>query len=306
MANEVFESVIAHSLKATLDDIIDDPTDGLESSMFHPKWCEQPDMQDAYEDVLEMGGPGLAAEKPEGQEMGTGAINEGALTRYIARTFALRLIVTEEALEDSKYPQAIKAARRLKRAMYKTQDIDATNMLVRGWNSSYVGGDGKPLFSTTHTMPGGGTYSNTMATPMSPSRMAVIVAASAVKKFPGHDGVLGDNYMIKGVVCPVDQWAVWAEVIKSKNAPEAGQFNAINVVNSEMEMAETIAIPYWSNTTTNYAFITDAEGGPNVRHRRKPRSRSWVENSQEVMMYSVSARWARGWSDGRALYGVQA
>jgi hypothetical protein len=306
MAGEVFESVIAHTLKETLDSIIDDPTDGLEGKLFLRKWCEEMDMKDAYEDVLEMAGPGLASEVAEGQEIPPGSLKEGTLTRYIARKFGLKLVVTEEAMEDTKYPNAIKAARRLKRAMYKTADIDATNMLVRGWNTAYVGGDGLPLFSASHTLPHGGTYSNTMATPMSPSRMTVIVASSAVKKFPGHDGVVGDNYRLKGVVCPVEQWAVWAEIMKSTYAPEPGQFNAINVVNSEMEMGDAVAIPYWGNTTTNYAFLTDADGGPCVRWRRKPRSRSWVENSQETMSYAISARWSRLWSNGRAMYGVQA
>src|SRR3954464_4947112 len=113
----VFTSVIAHSLQATLNTIIDDDTDGVEGALVMKKWLKQQEMDGAYEDDMEMGGPGLAYEKPEGQEMGTGGSKEGPITRYLARPFALKMLVTEEALEDKKYDKAINAARRLKRAM---------------------------------------------------------------------------------------------------------------------------------------------------------------------------------------------
>jgi hypothetical protein len=71
-------------------------------------------MSDHYEDDLEMGGPALASEKPEGTEISVGAMREGVLTRYFARTFALRIIVTEEAMEDKKYDQVINAELRKK------------------------------------------------------------------------------------------------------------------------------------------------------------------------------------------------
>jgi hypothetical protein len=300
----VFTSVIAHSLQETLNTIIDDDTDGVESSLLLAKYCKQQSMDGAYEDDLEMGGPGLAYEKPEGSEMGTGSIKEGPVTRYIARTFALKMLVTEEALEDKKYDKAINAARRLKRAMYKTADIDACNMLVRMFNPIYTGGDGQPLASASHTLPGGGTWSNIMATPMSPSRQAVIIATSAMRKFPGHDGIT-EGVEPKKIVCPTEQWAVWAGITRSTKAPEPGANNEINVVNSDLDL-QVIPIKYWTNTTTNYAFITDAENGLSFRWRRKPRSRTWVDNDQELMKYGISSRWARGWSEPRAVYGVQA
>lgn len=303
MSTTIFRSHIARQLQETLDDVILDDTEGLQSKLFYKKWMDEESMDGAYVDVLEVGGPGLASEKPEGTSMAVGSLKEGTLTRAIARTFALRMNITEEAMEDGKYKEAINLKKFQKRAMFKTMDIDATNVLVRGWNTSYVGGDQLPLFSASHTLPHGGTFSNTMATPMSPSRSAVIIASTAVRKLPGHDGIT-EGYMLKKVVCPVDQWAVWAGIIKSTRVPES-DFNEINVVNSEMDLS-VVAIPYWSNTTTNYAFRTSAEGAPTFYTRRRAKSRTWVENSQEVMSSSISARWARIWQDPRSMYGVEA
>lgn len=298
-----FTGTIYHALKATLDTIIDDKTDGIESKSDFPKWMKVRGMTDNYEDDLEMGGPGLAAEVAEGEEIPTGEIREGVITRYRAKKYGLRLIVSEEAVEDNKYDRVINMAGRLKRAMHKTADIDATNILVRATSTSYPGGDGLPLASASHTLPAGGTFSNLMATPMTPSRMAVIIATSQIRKYPGHDGVTEGAMPVK-VVYPVEQWAMWDGILKSEKAPEPGAFNEINVA-ARMDLTG-VALKYWDNTTTNYAFITDVENGLNFRWRRKPRSRTWVENSQEMMQYSISARWARGWSDPRCVLFVDA
>ncbi len=298
-----FTGTIFHAMKATIDTIIDDKTDGVESKLDFPKFMTVKGMSDNYEDDLETGGPGLAAEVAEGEEIPSGEIREGTLTRYRARKYGLRLIVSEEAVEDNKYDRVINMAGRLKRAIYKTADIDATNILVRATSTAYPGGDGLPLASASHTLPAGGTFSNLMATPMTPSRMAVIIATSQIRKYPGHDGVT-EGFMPEKIVYPVEQWAAWDGILGSKNAPEPGAFNEINVAN-RLNLTG-VPLKFWDNTTTNYAFITDCENGLNWRWRRKPRSRSWVENSQEMMQYSISARWARGWSDPRCVLFVDA
>ena len=298
----VFTGVIADALVETLGEIIDDPTDGYDRKAVFHRWCDEPDMDSHWEDDMEMAGPGLAHEKTEGGEIASGTIKEGYITRYLARTFGLKILVTSEAMEDVKYPKVIKAAGRLKRAMWKTVDIDATNMLVRAFNSQYVGGDGQPLASTAHTLPNGGTFSNVMATPMSPSRSAFIIARSMAMKLPGHDGTIEGNE-IKAVLYPVDQWAVWEGLVKSTKAPESSS-NEINVANTHD--FELIPVKHWTNTTTNYIFLTDADNGLQVRWRRKPKSATWTENANETMLYSITSRWARGWSDPRCVIACQA
>lgn len=298
----VFTGAIYHALKATLSEIIDDKLDGYERDADYRSWCEVKTMEDNYEDDQEYGGLGLASEVSEGDEIPAAQLREGITTTYRARKFGVRLVVSEEAIEDNKYDKVISAAKRLKRSMYKTQDIDATAMLVRAESSSYVGGDNVALASSSHSIPGGGTFSNTMATPMSPSRMAVIQMTSAVKKLPGHDG-LTEGYMPEAILCPVEQWAVWDGILNTDKVPESNN----NEINSVRKLSLKLhTLKFWDNTTTNWAVKTSCENGPQVRVRRKPKSRTWVENSQELMNYAISARWARGWSDARSIYFVGA
>ncbi len=304
LATTVFVGTVFHSLKKTLDNIVDDRLDGYQDRLLMPKYFDESEMEDAYVDDLEMAGPGLASRKTDGAQIPMGTIREGVLTRYMAYTFGLGIAVTEEAMEDRKYPQVIDAARRLKRALYKTVDYDAANVLIRAFNTAYVGGDGLPLCSASHTLPNGGTFSNTMATPLSPSRQALVIATTQIRKFPAHDGLF-DFFLPKCINCPVDQWEAWAVILGAERAPEPGEFNAPNVFNQDMKL-DLYPNQYWSNTTTNWIVGTDVENGLSWKWRRKPRSKTWVNNEQDILMYSITARWARLWSDPRCVLGSQA
>ena len=300
----VSTAVIAGSLKETLESIVDDDTDGAMSNLQIFKVLDEKTMKDNFEDDLEYGGPGMLVEKPEATEVQAGSIKEGYLTRYMARTFALKIIVSDEAMEDKKYDQVINAQKRLLRAAGKTVEIDGALIFARMFSSSYPGGDGLCLANSAHTLPHGGTWSNIMATPQSPSVAAVITATTQIRKFPGHDGII-QGYDPECVVCPVDQWAAWSVILNSTNKPEAGEFNAINVVHHDLDL-DVYPLKHWSNTTTNWGMKTDADNGLKWLWKRKPKGRAWVDNDFEVKKTSVSYRSARGWSDARCFLGVNA
>lgn len=296
----IFTSAIADGLKLTLDEVVDDSLSNYKAKALFSKYMTVTNMSDNYEDDLEMGGPGLAVETGEGTEIPAGTIREGQLTRYLSRKFSLKLIVTEEAVEDNKYPQILMLGERLGRALYKTVDIDSANIFIRATNTSYTGSDGVPLASASHTLPNGGTFSNLMATAMSPSRIAMTVVATAMHKLPGHDGII-EGYEPKMIVCPEEQRYVWRGILGSEKAPEPGQFNQINVVKTDMDI-ELCPIKYWTTTTTKWGVISDADNGLKFKWRRKPRKRDWVDNDQEVYKHAISARWSRGWTDARGFF----
>lgn len=301
----LFSAAVYDTLKATLNSIVGDPDDGVESNLVAKKWLRIEGMPDAWVDDLTMAGPGLAAEMDEGDEIPEGDMREGYIKRYIARKFGLKMILTDEVMEDTKYPQAIKAAKRLKRAMWKTFDIDMTLMLIRAFDADYVGGDNVALGSASHTLAHGGTFSNIMAVPMSPSVLALTTARTQLATMPGFDGIV-QGYEMKKVLYPPAQWAVWSVLLNSMGHPDAGEFNAINVVSHDLK-PDPVEIKYWNTTDTNWAILTDAdEDGLKAKFRRRPRSNTWLENGNETVMHSLTARWANGWTDPRHFYGVNA
>jgi hypothetical protein len=301
--NVIYQSTVASNLKEVLDQIVDDKMDGLEEQLQIKQYFDVSGMKDAYEDDLEMGGPALASEKTEGAEMTLGSLKEGVITRYIARTFGMKMIISDEAKEDSKYPEVINLFKRLKLSLYLTADYDGAAVPARGWNSSYVGADGVSLFNSAHTLPNGGTWSNTMATPMSPSVQAVIVAKAVVAKYTGHNGLIMGQDLEK-VCFPSEQWGVWEGITGSDKRPDLGNFAEINVV--KPLRLQCVEIKRWTNTTTNYFFKTNAPNGLRWKWRRRPRLKTWLDNDQEVEKAGISARWDRRWTDPRGVFGVQA
>jgi hypothetical protein len=230
--SEVFTSTAALALKETIRLIDTDPLGSEGSKLVMPNYMDVRNMADNYVEDYEIAGTGLAGEKPEGESMPVGGIVEGPLTRYNARTYGQRIIVSEEAMEDMKYDKVIAAAKRNNRSLYKLVDFDAVLVLVRATNTAFVGGDGQPLASLTHALPGGGTYSNMLAVAMSPSKAAMYIARAQLRQQVGHDGLI-DGYDIKSVVFPVQQEGVWDEVLDSAKDPTPGAFNAVNSIYKE-------------------------------------------------------------------------
>lgn len=292
-------STAYRTLKATLDNVITDKSDNVESEAVYKKFMMVETMPDNWVDDLEVGGPGLATEKSEGQALDVLTLYEGAQTRYFARKFGLIMEITEELDEDGKYnDRYLKISRRMKRAIFKTLEQDCANVLNRAANAAYVGGDGVSLASASHPIPGGGTFSNTLATPASPSRIALITVVQNVSILPGHDG-LREGYKVKKIVHPYTQWGVWEGILGSKEVPESGN-NEKNVVHGMG--IQRVMVPFWDASDTNWGAITDADDGLKLKWKRKPKSRTWYEESTEVIKHGSSARWGRGWSNPRGFY----
>lgn len=297
--SEIFTSTAALALKETLEDIDTDEHGDEGSKAIFPKYYNVKNMTDNYIEYYEVAGSGLAGEKPEGEAMPVGTIIEGPLTRFNTRTFGQRIIVSEEAMEDMKYDKVIEAAKRNLRSLWKLADYDAVLALVRATNTGFVGGDGQPLASTSHRLPNGDVYSNMLAVAMSPSKAALVIAAAQLMQQVGHDGLI-DGVEPKKAVFPVQQWGVWREVLGSAYDPTPGAFNAINVINKDLDI-KAVPNKYWNNTTTNWMLLTDAELGLMWHWRRKPKGNTWVTEDKTMMNYGITARWARGWVNPRAV-----
>lgn len=307
----VFQGDLWNTMEPILNSIAQDMSDVDPRNQLMERVFKQKSSQKAQETILEMAGPGLASEKPEGMEMATGDLTEGFIATFFNRTYALRLIITEEAVEDTRYKEVLQLARRLKGSCNMTVQYDAANMFARGFNTAFpINSTGVNLWSASHQLATGGAFSNTLPTPLAPSMAALIDVETEARRMPNHQGLPG-GYMIDRIICPVDQWAVWAGIIGSTHNPEAGEFNEINVTHSShgymrLTKGDVVANPFWANTTTNWAVRTTAENGFIWFWRRKMRNNTWVENSQMMAHHAISYRSSRGCADPRATIGSEA
>ncbi len=105
-------------------------------------------------------GFGIVPIKPEGQNTQYGTSGQGFEYIYRSDTYSHGYIVTEEEVDDNKYPEVAKGrASGLAFAFHTTKNMVAANVYDRAFNSSYTYGDGSELISTSHSTEDG-TQSN--------------------------------------------------------------------------------------------------------------------------------------------------
>jgi len=118
----------------------------------------------AFEEEVMLSGFANAGVKPEGSAVNYDAAQETFTARYTHETLALAFSITEEAIEDNLYDRlASRYTKALARSMANAKQVKAANVLNRGFNSSYTGGDGLELFSTAHIIVSG-TEQNELST----------------------------------------------------------------------------------------------------------------------------------------------
>jgi hypothetical protein len=61
--------------------------------------------------------------------------------------------------------------------------------------------------------------------------------------------------------------------------PTPGAYNAINVINKDLNITPQ-PVKYWTSSTTNWALLTDADLGLMWFWRRKPKSNTWVTRTR--------------------------
>jgi hypothetical protein len=143
----------------------------------------------AWEEEVMLSGMGGAPTKGEGQAVTFDDIQETYTSRYTMETVAIGFAVTKEAFDDDLYSNIARAkAQELGRAMADTKQVKAAALFNRGFNTSYNGGDGVPLFSNSHPTSSGTNFDNALAADFSES--ALEDACISVNLFTNDRGIL--------------------------------------------------------------------------------------------------------------------
>lgn len=117
-----------------------------------------------FEKIQNVTGLGLMGVKDEGNAVGYEDPFQGFQKEFVNVTYSLGSIVTREMYEDDQYQYINTIPRMLARSGQQTEETLAFNHLNRGFNSAFPGADGLELFSASHPLVGGGTFSNLLAT----------------------------------------------------------------------------------------------------------------------------------------------
>jgi hypothetical protein len=256
-----------------------------------------------YEEDVQLTGFGLAPRKSEASGVQYDSEVQGFTTRYTHIAYALGYIVTKEELDDNLYEQVSRRrAAALAMSFRQTKENVAANVYNRGFNGTYTGGDGVALCSTSHPNVSGGTFANKPSVDADLSEASLEDAMIAVMGFQNDRGLL-INVMPKSLVVARQNWYNANRIMKSVYTPSSAN-NAVNVLVATNALPDGIIMNHYL-TSPNAWFLRT-----NIQNGLKYYSRVGIQFDQDNDFDTMNAkakgyeRYSFGWTDPRAIYGV--
>lgn len=284
---------------------------GLDYKRYRDEWKEAfPTIENsnrAYEEDQLISGFGGAVVKGEGSGITYDTAAEVWTARYVMETVGLAFSITDEAIKDNLYGNiAKKYTKALVRSLLHTKEIKGANIFNNGFNTAaaYAGGDGKPLFSTTHPLAGGGTFSNKLSTPADVSETAFEDADIAVTGFVDERGIPAQIEIRKLIIHRSNKHEAYR--ILMANGRPGGNDNDPNSLKEQGVFPEGMAILNRLTDEDAWFVITNAQDG--LKHFiREGVSTTFAEAEFNTgnLRYKATERYAFGWTDPRGAFGSE-
>jgi phage major head subunit gpT-like protein len=242
----------------------------------------------------------LFAIKPEGAATGYDSARQGFIARYRHDTYTLGFIITKEMIEDDQYGIiGQKRASALAESMRETKEVVHANVLNRGFNSSYVGADGKELFSTSHPMFSGGTFSNTLAVAADLSEAALEQASIDISSFTDDRGNK-KKFMAKRLIVPKELVFEAQRILKTDGrvGTANNDLNALKTLGIIPEMS----VNHYLTDADAWFIKTNATDGLKTFERVADSFDDTTDFDTTNLKYMGRMRFVAGWTDPRGAY----
>ena len=256
-----------------------------------------------YEEDVQLTGFGLAPVKSEGSGVAYDSELQGFTTRYTHVAYALGYIVTKEELDDNLYEQVSRRrAAALAMSFRQTKENVGANIYNRAFNATYLGGDGVSLANTAHPNTSGGTFANKPSVDADLSEASLEDALTAIMGFQNDRGLL-INVMPRSLIVARQNFWNANRILKSAYTPTTAN-NAVNVLVATNALPEGIVMNHYLSSPNAWFVRT------NIQNGLKYYSRVGIQFDQDNDFDTMNAkakgyeRYSFGWTDPRAIYGV--
>ena len=256
-----------------------------------------------YEEDVQLTGFGLAPQKTEGAGVQYDSEIQGFVTRYTHIAYALGYVVTKEELDDNLYETVSKRrSGALAMSFRQTKENVGANIYNRAFNSTYKGGDGVELCSTSHPNTSGGTWANTPTVASDLSEASLEDAHIAIMGFQNDRGLL-INVMPRSLIVARQEWYNANRILKSVYTPGSAN-NDLNILKATNALPEGIVMNHYLTSPGAWFVRT------NIQNGLKYYSRVGIQFDQDNDFDTMNAkaksyeRYAFGWGDPRALWGT--
>jgi hypothetical protein len=174
-------------------------------------------------------GFGDTPEKPEGEPYATDLLRPGHEKRVSHTEFGLGFEVTETALEDDRHDQLTKYGMWLTFSANYVLAKRAANIYNNGFSTETTA-DGVAIFSTSHLLAGGGTFSNRSAADTALSWNGVRDAIITLETETKHDsGQMAETVESLRLVVPPHLEMLADRILNSTNLPGTADNDANSI-----------------------------------------------------------------------------
>jgi len=255
----------------------------------------------AFEEEVMLSGFANAAVKSEGSGVTYDTAQETFTARYTHNTIALAFAITEEAIEDNLYDRlASRYTKALARSMANTKQITAANVINNGFSTTYPGGDGSPLFSTTHPTISG-TFQNTLTTQADLNETSLEQALIDIANLTDERGLKIAAQGEKLIIPTALQFT--ADRLMKSAGRVGTSDNDINAIRNMGMVPQGYVVNHFITDTNSWYVKTDVPNG--MKYFERSPIRTSMEGDFETgnVRYKARERYSFGWSDPRGIYG---
>ena len=279
---------------------------GLEYKRYenqHLEIYEVESSERAFEEEVMLSGFANAAVKPEGSGVTFDNAQETFTARYTHETIALAFAITEEAIEDNLYDRiASRYTKALARSMANTKQVKGANVLNNGFDTNYQGGDGSPLFSTSHPTIAG-SFSNTLATQADLNETSLEQAIIDIAAFTDERGLKIAARPLKAIVPPELQFT--SERLMKSQGRTGTADNDINAIRSMGMVPQGYVVNNFLTDPDAWFLKTDVPNGMKMFLRAPIKTSMEGDFDTGNVRYKARERYSFGWSDPRGIFGSQ-
>ena len=216
---------------------------------------------------------------------------------YVHLKYTKGFKVTEEMYEDGLYNVIKRKPRALARAARRTAEYYAAAVFNNAFDTSYTGGDTKPLCSTAHPRSDGGTaQSNASSTGITLTDDNLEIGKLALR------GQLDDKGM--KIMAKARTILVGPSLEKTARILVGSSLRP-GTANNDINVNTSLKVVTWDyiDSSTAWFLIDDDLHELQWFWRKRPEFKNDYAMDTGVALYKVRARFSKGFSDWRGVWG---
>jgi hypothetical protein len=215
----------------------------------------------------------LLQQLSEGQDYSFEAPPQGANKTMSPVKYGLGFSISEEAVDDGKFAFIADAVAKLAKSAKESQEIQAMNIFNNGFSSETTA-DGVALFSSSHTLPSGGTIRNQLSSAADLSKTSLEqMLIDFETQFVGDSGIIYSIPPKYLVVHPSNKRAA-KELIQSELSPTTvlnstnGITNVNNINSLRDDNLTVVSSPHLTDSDAWFLTAAPEETGLRVISRK--------------------------------------